>query len=77
MERMIRLHIEKLPEGVWLGTSDDVPGLVAQAETLRQLLDLIPQLVAMLDEIRADEGWSEPNGSPVPPSFELPFVLAA
>jgi hypothetical protein len=31
MERMIRLQIEKLPEGVYLGTSDDVQGLVVQA----------------------------------------------
>ena len=29
MERIVRLHIEKLPEGAYLGTSDDVPGLVA------------------------------------------------
>ena len=31
MERIIRLHIEKLPEGVYLATSEDVQGLIAQA----------------------------------------------
>ena len=27
MEQIINLHIEKLPEGVYLATSDDVSGL--------------------------------------------------
>ncbi len=30
MEHMIQLHIEKLPEGVYLATSEDIQGLVAQ-----------------------------------------------
>ena len=30
MERIVNLHIEKLPEGVYLASSDDIPGLVAQ-----------------------------------------------
>src|SRR5437763_1712387 len=38
MERIVRLHIEKLPEGVYLGTSDDVPGLVAQGRTIAETL---------------------------------------
>jgi predicted RNase H-like HicB family nuclease len=77
MERIIRLQIEKLPEGVYLATSEDVQGLVAQANTLRELLDLVPELVSMLDEIRAEEGFDQPSGTPVPLRFELPFVLAA
>jgi len=34
MERIANLHIEKLPEGVYPATSDDIPGLVAQGRTL-------------------------------------------
>ncbi|HEY9895393.1 MAG TPA: DUF1902 domain-containing protein, partial [Candidatus Sericytochromatia bacterium] len=30
MESIATLHIEKLPEGLYLATSDDIPGLVAQ-----------------------------------------------
>lgn len=30
MEQIVNLHIERLPEGVYLATSDDVAGLVAQ-----------------------------------------------
>ncbi len=30
MERVLNIHIEKLPEGVYLATSESVQGLVAQ-----------------------------------------------
>ncbi len=30
MEQIINLHIEKLPEGVYLATSDDISGLIAR-----------------------------------------------
>jgi hypothetical protein len=30
MERILNIHIEKLPEGVYLATSDSIQGLVAQ-----------------------------------------------
>ena len=35
MEHVIQLHIEKLPEGVYLATSDEVQGLVAQGRTIQ------------------------------------------
>lgn len=31
MERYINLHIEKLPEGYYLATSENIQGLVAQS----------------------------------------------
>ena len=34
MEQVINIHIEKLPEGVYLATSDDDQGLVAQECTI-------------------------------------------
>ena len=40
MERVINLHIEKLPEGVYLGTSDELPGLVAQGRTIAETLEI-------------------------------------
>lgn len=30
MEQIANLHIEKLPEGVYLAASEDIPGLAAQ-----------------------------------------------
>ena len=40
MERLVRLHIEKLPEGVFLATSDDIQGLVAQGRTIQEAIEL-------------------------------------
>ncbi len=41
----ISLHIEKLPEGFYLATSDDVQGLVVQGRTIDETL-MIAQDVA-------------------------------
>ena len=35
MERIVNLHIEKLPEGVYLATSDEIQGLIAQGRTIQ------------------------------------------
>ena len=40
----ITLHIERLPEGVSLGTSPELPGLVIQAETADEVVRLAPEL---------------------------------
>ncbi|TAE23991.1 MAG: DUF1902 domain-containing protein [Candidatus Kapaibacterium sp.] len=45
MHYTISLHIEKLPEGFYLATSDDVQGLVVQAWTIDETL-MIAQDVA-------------------------------
>ncbi|MDD5057369.1 MAG: hypothetical protein PHQ60_05820 [Sideroxydans sp.] len=36
MEQKVNLHIERLSEGVYLATSDDVQGLVAQGRTIAE-----------------------------------------
>lgn len=38
MEKIVSLHIQKLPEGVYLATSNDVQGLVAQGRTVAETL---------------------------------------
>ena len=40
MESIVNLHIEKLPEGVYLATSDSVQGLVAQGRTVAETLEI-------------------------------------
>ncbi len=40
MEKIINIHIEKLPEGVYLATSDDIQGLVAQGRTATEALEI-------------------------------------
>lgn len=34
--------------GVWVATSDDVPGLVAEHEDLRKLMDMVAELIPVL-----------------------------
>jgi predicted RNase H-like HicB family nuclease len=77
MERIIRLQIEKLPEGVYLGTSDDVQGLVVEAETVAELIEYAQDAARMLHEMRVEAGFEEPAGEPVPDQFVVPLVLAA
>ncbi len=40
MEKTINLSIEKLPEGVYLGTSKDVHGLVVQADSVPEWMEI-------------------------------------
>ncbi len=55
MEKMIRLHIEKLPEGVFLATSDDVQGLVAQGRTIAETLEIARDVAKKLMEAQDPE----------------------
>jgi predicted RNase H-like HicB family nuclease len=60
MEKIINLHIEKLPEGVYLATSDDLQGLVAQGRTVAETLEIARYIARKLLE------------DPVLPVAELP-----
>ena len=53
MERVVNIHIEKLPEGVYLATSDDVQGLVAQGRTIAETLEIARDVVRKLLEAQA------------------------
>ena len=51
--RIVRLHIKKLPEGVYLATSDDVQGLVAQGRTISETIEIARDVVRRLIEAQA------------------------
>ena len=53
MEGTIQIHIEKLPEGVYLATSDDIQGLVAQGRTITETLEIARDVVKKLMESQA------------------------
>ncbi len=50
MERLLNIHIEKLPEGVYLATSDDLQGLVAEGRTVAETLEIARDLAIKLME---------------------------
>jgi len=57
MERVLRIHIELLPEGVYLATTHDVPGLVVQGRTVSETLEIARDVARKLLEAReAQEG---------------------
>jgi predicted RNase H-like HicB family nuclease len=76
MERIVNLHIEKLPEGVYLATSDDVPGLVAQGRTVSETIEIARDLARKLIEA---EGAGKPRVklSPLADTFDYPLVVGA
>ena len=71
MEHMIQLHIEKLPEGVYLAASDDVQGLVAQGRTIQETIEIARDVAKKL--IEAHAGNSLPG---VAESFDYPVIIA-
>ena len=53
-EHIVRIHIEKLPEGVYLATSDDVQGLVAQGRTIAETLEIARDIARKLLEAQGN-----------------------
>jgi len=53
-ERIVRIHIEKLPEGVYLATSDDVQGLVAQGRTIAETVEIARDVARKLMEAQGN-----------------------
>ena len=54
MQKLLTVHIEKLPKGVYLATSDDLPGLVAQGRTITETLEITRDVARKLIEARLD-----------------------
>ena len=76
MERIAELHLEKLPEGVYLATSEDIPGLVAQGDTLTETLEIARDVAEKLLQAQT-ERHTQTKLTAVKDSFEYPLVLSA
>ena len=62
-EILIKLHIEHLPEGLYLATSDDLPGLVAQGRTIAETVEIARDVSRKLIESYRE------HGDPLPTSI--------
>jgi len=62
-EVMIRLHIEPLEEGGYVGTSPDVPGLVAEGRTITEAAEIAQGLARKIAESCLE------HGDPLPPAL--------
>jgi len=76
MELIVNLHIEHLPEGVYLATSDDIQGLVAQGRTLQETLEIARNVARKLLEAQAERCSDIPLLT-VGESFDYPLVIGS
>jgi predicted RNase H-like HicB family nuclease len=56
----VTLEIEHLPEGPYLGTSPDLPGLIVQADTPEEVIRLAPDIARDLIEVMQETGQPLP-----------------
>lgn len=75
MEQIINLHIEKLPEGFYLATSDDVSGLVVQGRTLTETLEIARDVARKLLEAQAERNIPN-NIKALENTFDYPLVIS-
>jgi predicted RNase H-like HicB family nuclease len=54
MELAIRIQVEDLPEGLFLATSEELPGLIAQGRTVAETLDIARDVARKLIEARRE-----------------------
>lgn len=76
MEHVVNVHIEKLPEGVYLATSDDVPGLIAQGRTITETLEIARDVAKKLIEAQAASAAQRTPLAPARESFDYPLILS-
>jgi predicted RNase H-like HicB family nuclease len=75
MEKTINIHIEKLPERVYLATSEDMPGLVAQGRTVIESLEIARDVARKLMGARAERS-SDVKLSVIGDSFDYPLIVS-
>jgi predicted RNase H-like HicB family nuclease len=55
MKHIVNLRVEKSPEGVYLATSDDMPGLVAEGCTIAETIEIARDIARGLVEAQAED----------------------
>jgi len=76
MEKILNIHIKKLPEGVYLATSESVPGLVAQGRTVTETLEIARDVARKLLEAKQERKESTKLPT-VTDTFDYPLIISA
>lgn len=76
MEGIINIHAEKLAEGVYLATSKEVQGLVAQGRTVTEALEIARDVARKLIEARS-ERTKKVDFIKVSNSFDYQLIVSA
>lgn len=72
MGRLINLHVEKLPDGYYLVSSESIQGLVAQGRTISETIEIAKDVAKKLIEAHEDNILQLVN---VNDSFDYPLVI--
>jgi len=75
MEKIINIHIEKLPEGYFLATSEDIQGLVAQGRTIAETIEIARDVAKKLIESGDDNIMLKSNSLDLSGKFDYPIVI--
>ena len=65
LDAVVNISVRRLPEGVWLATSDDLPGLVVETDTRDEAINLSRELAIELMELQGN-----------PERFRFAFLFA-
>lgn len=68
-EILLAIHLEELPEGGFLATSDELPGLVAQGRTVAETLEIAQDVARKLVESYYEHGDELPLALKAVPSI--------
>jgi predicted RNase H-like HicB family nuclease len=74
MERIVNIHVEKLPEGVYLATSDSIQGLVAQGRTVAETLEIARDVARKLIEAQKENKFVK-ELPVMGETFDYPLVI--
>ncbi len=74
MEQIITIHIEKLPEGLYLATSDDIQGLVAQGRTIWETIEIARDVARKLIEAQSERQIVY-ELTPTEEKFDYPLII--
>jgi predicted RNase H-like HicB family nuclease len=75
VEKLINVHIERLPEGYYLATSDALPGLIAQATSLSETLEIARDVAKQLLAAMAERNQIVESFPMLADEFDCPLVL--
>ncbi len=73
-EVLLAIHLEELPEGGFLVTSDELPGLVAQGRTAAEAMEIAQDVARKLVESYREHGDDLPPALQATPG-EVAFDL--
>ena len=76
MEVAVHVHVERLQEAVFLATSEQMPGLVAQSRTVAETLEIARDVARRLIEARREREGA-PSLPPAAENQDFTIVVAA